>query len=444
MKEHQMSRIAVKIQNVSKRYRIGLEEDIPDTLFGALKGWVKTPVKNFKRLRKLTRFSENGDVDDVLWALTDISFDVKEGEVIGIIGRNGAGKSTLLKILSKITEPTTGRIEIRGRVSSLLEVGTGFHPELTGRENVYLNGTILGMSKKEINRKFDEIVEFSGIKKFMDTPIKRYSTGMKVRLAFSVAAHLEPEILMIDEVLAVGDAEFQKKCLGKMENVGKQGRTVFFVSHNMPAISRLCERVILLDEGKIIADGPAKEIISNYLNAGVGTNAVRVWSDPEQTPGGKIARLRAVRVLTDEGELAETIDITKPISVEMDYEVLEPDFVLLPHFHFYNQEGTHLFPTIEQDPEWKRRPRPVGLYTSRVNIPGNFFAEGNVYVCPAMITSPHTEVQFREPEAVSFQIVDTLSGISARGDYTGRLDGVMRPLLQWKTEHKNVNDFSVL
>ena len=432
-----MSQVAVKIEDVSKRYRIGTVDGVPDTVLGALTALIRAPIENFKRLRRLTRFTGDADAEDVLWALRKISFQVNEGEVIGIVGRNGAGKSTLLKILSRITEPTGGRIEIHGRVSSLLEVGTGFHPELTGRENVYLNGTILGMRKREIDRKYEEIVEFSGIRKFIDTPIKRYSSGMKVRLAFSVAAHLEPEILIIDEVLAVGDADFQKKCLGKMEHVGKHGRTVFFVSHNMPAVSRLCSRAILLEEGQIVADGSPKEIINRYLNTGIGTNAVRVWQDPATAPGGKIARLLAVRVLTEDGALAESVEVTKPISVEMDYEVLLPDYVLLPHFHFYNQEAVHLFPTLEQDAEWSKRPRPVGRYTSRVSVPGNFFAEGNIYVAPAMITQPHTEVQFREAEAVSFQVVDTLSGQSARGDYTGRLDGVIRPCLPWKTEYRN-------
>jgi lipopolysaccharide transport system ATP-binding protein len=432
-----MSEIAVKIDRVSKRYRLGTMDGVPDTFASALTALIKAPVNNYRRLRRLTHFQEGTEAEDVLWALREVSFEVGEGEVIGIVGRNGAGKSTLLKILSRITEPTTGRIEIHGRVSSLLEVGTGFHPELSGRENVYLNGTILGMRKKEIDQKFEEIVEFSGIKKFIDTPIKRYSSGMKVRLAFSVAAHLEPEILIIDEVLAVGDADFQKKCLGKMEHVGRHGRTVFFVSHNMPAVSRLCSRAILLEQGKVVADGSPNEIINRYLNAGIGTNASRLWRDPESAPGGKIARLLAVRVLTEDGELAESVEVTKPIRVEMDYEVLQPDYVLLPHFHFYNQEAVHLFPTLEQNSEWSKRVRPVGLYTSSVTVPGNFFAEGNIYVAPAMITQPHTDLQFKVAEAVSFQVVDTLSGQSARGDYTGRLDGVIRPCLPWKTEYRS-------
>ena len=287
-----MSRPVLTVENISKAYRIGEKEEIPDTFIGALKGIATAPLRNFHRLRRLNTFGTTAVTDpdnsqpatrnshaqvsplaarhsplptDTLWALRDVSFDVNEGDVVGIIGRNGAGKSTLLKILSRITEPTSGRVVIRGRVSSLLEVGTGFHPELTGRENIYMNGTILGMKKKEIDRKFDEIVDFSGVEKFLDTPVKRYSSGMQVRLAFAVAAHLEPEILIIDEVLAVGDAEFQKKCLGKMQDVASEGRTVLFVSHNMAAVQSLCSRGISLAQGCVAVDASASTSIDRYL-----------------------------------------------------------------------------------------------------------------------------------------------------------------------------------
>ncbi len=266
----------ITLEKLSKAYRIGLKEQIPDTMMSVLTGWVKSPLKNFLSLRRLNTFSHNGDAEDIIWAVKDVSFKIRKGDVVGIIGRNGAGKSTLLKILSRITEPTSGRAVIRGRVSSLLEVGTGFHPELTGRENIYMNGTILGMTKREIDLKFDEIVDFSGVERFLDTPIKRYSSGMQVRLAFSVAAHLEPEILIVDEVLAVGDAEFQRKCLGKMETVASQGRTVLFVSHHMAAIQRLCSRCIALHNGRSVFDGPAAQAISHYLSS---------YSQPESTDG---------------------------------------------------------------------------------------------------------------------------------------------------------------
>jgi lipopolysaccharide transport system ATP-binding protein len=262
-----MTDIAIHVENLSKRYRIGLKDEIHDTFVGAVTDFVRRPLINLRRLRRLTSFEgESQYQEDVIWALKDVSFDVDRGEVLGIIGRNGAGKSTLLKVLSRITHPTTGRVEMRGRISSLLEVGTGFHHELTGRENIYLNGTILGMTKAEVDRKYDEIVEFSGVEKFIDTPVKHYSSGMRVRLAFSVAAHLEPEILLVDEVLAVGDVEFQQKSLGKMSQVAKGGRTVLFVSHNMAAINALCHRTLYLDDGIITRIGETEAVVREYMH----------------------------------------------------------------------------------------------------------------------------------------------------------------------------------
>lgn len=267
--------IDIKAENISKLYRIGAKEQIHDSLGGAIFEFIKSPLNNYRKHRSLYRFhdvehdnenEETNNSHNVIWALKNVSFNVTKGEVLGIIGANGAGKSTLLKILSKITDPTKGRAEIRGKVASLLEVGTGFHPELTGRENVYLNGTILGMTKKEVKQKFDEIVDFSGVEKFVDTPVKRYSSGMAVRLAFSVAAHLETDILLVDEVLAVGDAAFQKKCVGKMNDVVKQGKTILFVSHNMAALENLCSRSILLRDGMIADVGPTKKVIQGYLS----------------------------------------------------------------------------------------------------------------------------------------------------------------------------------
>lgn len=259
-----MSKTVIQVTNLSKRYRLGLKEKQADTFVEQLGNLIKSPYENLKRLRAMSRFG--AEDESVFWALKDINFEVNEGEVLGIIGKNGAGKSTLLKILSQITEPTSGKIEIQGRVASLLEVGTGFHPELSGRENIYMNGTILGMSKKEIDSKLDEIINFSGVEKFIDTPVKFYSSGMKVRLGFSVAAHLEPEILIIDEVLAVGDYEFQKKCLGKMEDVAGQGRTVLFVSHNMVAVKNLCSRAILLENGMLSKAGDVNQVVDHYLS----------------------------------------------------------------------------------------------------------------------------------------------------------------------------------
>ena len=279
-----MTDIAISVDGLGKAYRIGLKEDIPDSLVSAVTSWAKAPVRNFKRLRSLDTFKETDcEAEDVIWALRDVSFEVQRGEVLGIIGRNGAGKSTLLKVLSRITEPTTGRAVIRGRVSSLLEVGTGFHPELSGRENVYMNGTILGMTKREIDRKFDEIVDFSGVERFLDTPVKRYSSGMKVRLAFAVAAHLEPEILIIDEVLAVGDAEFQKRCLGKMQDLAHGGRTVLFVSHNMGAVKSLTTRCVYLRDGGIAGLGDTEKILDRYFGD---------FQTSNEFDAGSVARLR--------------------------------------------------------------------------------------------------------------------------------------------------------
>lgn len=272
----------IRVENLSKRYRIGLKENQPETLVGQLSHAIISPWRNLKRLRRLNQFAIQDDSE--FWALKNISFEVKEGEVLGIIGKNGAGKSTLLKILSQITEPTSGKIELTGRVASLLEVGTGFHPELSGRDNIYMNGTILGMTRKEIDSKVDEIIDFSGVERFIDTPVKFYSSGMKVRLGFSVAAHLNPEILIIDEVLAVGDYEFQKKCLGKMEDVSKnQGRTVLFVSHNLMAVKNLCTKGILLETGRIISSGDISKVSSDYLGLGQKNNRwtlQNIESDP--------------------------------------------------------------------------------------------------------------------------------------------------------------------
>jgi lipopolysaccharide transport system ATP-binding protein len=374
------------------------------------------------------------ELDETIWALKDVSFEVKRGEVVGIIGCNGAGKSTLLKILSRITEPTTGFVDIYGRVGLLLEVGTGFHLELTGRENIYLNGAILGMTRGEIEQKFDEIVAFAEVERFIDTPVKHYSSGMRLRLGFAVAAHLEPEILLVDEVLAVGDARFQKKCLDKMEDVGQQGRTVLFVSHNMPAITRLCERTILLDEGQMLQDGPSPQVVRTYLNSGLGTTAVREWYNRAKAPGGEVAWLKAVRVRTEDGRITDAIDIRRPFRIEMEYEVIKAGYTLLPTFRFVNEESVTVFVTVDQDPVWRRRPRPKGRYVSTVWIPGNLLAEGALVVNSNLLTMDPETVQFSEHAAVAFQVIDSLDGDSARGDYAKSFPGVVRPLLKWSTQ----------
>jgi lipopolysaccharide transport system ATP-binding protein len=416
----------LRVMNVGKQYRIGPPQSSYVTLREALTAAVSGP---FRRSR-----SETSSSQETFWALRDITFDINPGEVVGIIGRNGAGKSTLLKLLSRITEPTTGRIELYGRIGSLLEVGTGFHPELSGRENIYLNGAILGMERSEIARKFDEIVAFAEVEKFIDTPVKHFSSGMYMRLAFAVAAHLEPEILLVDEVLAVGDGRFQRKCLDKMQDVGHQGRTVLFVSHNMPAITRLCPRTILLDAGRVISDGPSSQVVGAYLSSGLGTTAVRVWSDLDKSPGNDIVRLRAVRVCTEDHIFSDALDIRKPIGIEMEYEVLRSGHVLAPNYHFYNEEGVYAFVALETDPVWAGRERPAGHYISTAWIPGNLLTEGTLFVGAAISTMDPTVVHFYERDAVAFQVIDSMDGDSARREYAGSMPGVVRPQLQWTTK----------
>ncbi len=379
--------------------------------------------------------NEDGNTE-TFWALKDVDFDVKRGEVVGFIGRNGAGKSTLLKILSRITAPTTGALDIHGRMASLLEVGTGFHPELSGRENVYLNGSILGMSRREIDRKFDEIVAFSGVEKFLDTPVKRYSSGMYVRLAFAVAAHLDPDILLIDEVLAVGDSDFQKKCLGKMEDVASQGRTVLFVSHNMNTVTRLCPRAVLLKEGRVIADGPSHEVTRAYLSSDHGTTAYRSWPDPASAPGDDIARVRSVRIVDEDGQTVEVVDIRKPVGIELVFDVLQPGHILVPNFPVTNEDGVVAFHLNDWDPAWRGRPREPGRYTTTGWIPGNFLAEGMLIVGAAVSTMNPVRVHFYATDAVAFQVVDSMEGDSVRGDFEGHYSGIVRPMLSWTSTHE--------
>ena len=419
----------IRATNVAKQYQLGAGQNSFVTLRETLTEAIRSPLKRFK----------SNQTTDTIMALRDVSFEVAAGEVVGIIGRNGAGKSTLLKVLAHITEPTSGRVELYGRIASLLEVGTGFHPELSGRENIYLNGAILGMTRAEIRQKFDEIVAFSEIEQFIDTPVKRYSSGMYLRLAFAVAAHLDPEILLVDEVLAVGDARFQRKCLDKMEDVRQSGRTVIFVSHNMPAITRICPRTILLEAGTVSFDGPSHEAVRLYLGSGLGTNATREWKDLNEAPGNDIVRLCSVRVRTEGGEVCETMDIRAPVGVEMEFEVLEAGQVLVPNYHFINQEGVCVFIASEHDAEWRRRPRPTGRYISTAWIPGNFLSEGTLIVGAAISTMDPLRVHFFERDIVAFQIIDSLDGNSARGDYAGPMPGIVRPLLNWTSHFTPAN-----
>ena len=427
-----MNNLAIRVEGVGKLYHIGAIEERHDTLRDHLAQSFKSLFRRNGRRSALSA-SRPAPSENTIWALKDVSFTINRGEIVGIIGRNGAGKSTLLKILARITEPTIGFAEIHGRVGSLLEVGTGFHGELTGRENIYLNGAILGMRKTEIDRKFDEIVAFAEVEHFIDTPVKHYSSGMYLRLAFGVAAHLEPEILLVDEVLAVGDAHFQKKCMAKMEDVGRQGRTVLFVSHNMPAITRLCERTILLGQGGVQMDGPSHQVAGSYLNSEVGNSAERVWPDVTKAPGSDVIRLRAVRIRGKDGRLAETVDIREPVGLEMEYDVLKSGHVVIPHFGVYNVDGLQVFSAVETDPDWKNRRRPAGRYVTLGQIPGNYLAEGTLIVGAAANTLNPSIMHFWEREAVAFCVIDNFDGDSARGDFPGDLHGVVRPLLKWTT-----------
>ena len=357
-----MSEIAIQVDGLGKRYRIGAAAERSDSLRDALVSLARAPFRNFRRLHGLTSFRE--EEQDVVWAVRDISFEVKHGEVLGIIGRNGAGKSTLLKVLSRITEPTTGRATVHGRIGALLEVGTGFHQELTGRENVYLNGSILGMDRAYIDRKFDEIVDFAGVEKFIDTPVKRYSSGMYLRLAFAVAAHLEPEVLIVDEVLAVGDAEFQKKCLGKMGDVAKEGRTVLFVSHNMPAVSQLTHRCVLVDRGQVQFDGPTADAVRKYI-----ANPVNDLSQAgyyEAMPGNPSNHIAWARVYTSDEHGVHRWG--EPISFEFGLRITEPQDTMCFSFSVNNdfEQAVCSFWLFDSDVPYRRR---SGLFRLRCEVP---------------------------------------------------------------------------
>ena len=360
------------------------------------------------------------------WALKDVSFELKRGEVLGIIGRNGAGKSTLLKILSRITRPTGGSVEITGRIGSLLEVGTGFHPELTGRENIYLNGAILGMRRVDITRKFDEIVAFSEIEQFLDTPVKHYSSGMYTRLAFAVAAHLESEILIVDEVLAVGDAQFQRKCLGKMDEVAQAGRTILFVSHNMNAINRLCPMAIWLDRGRITRVGRSDDVIKGYFSEDLSQAPERHWTFPGDAPGDDRVRLLHVRVLQHK-TVTPVVDINEPVQIQIEFVVLREVRNLMRGISLYDPSGVCLFASCD----WKANHLSAGHYSNTVTIPAYLLAEGRIAVLVQLAFYDPAIQSAVVPSAVVFSSVDTDNPLAVRGPYKGPWPGVLRPRLEW-------------
>jgi lipopolysaccharide transport system ATP-binding protein len=414
---------AIHVESLSKRYQIGLLQERRDTLRDAL----SSTVQRLGQSKRKQAAQENS-----IWALKDVSFDIQLGEAVGIIGRNGAGKSTLLKILSQVTEPTSGRAVINGRVGSLLEVGTGFHPELTGRENIYLNGAILGMSHKEIDRKFNEIVAFTEIEKFIDTPVKRYSSGMYVRLAFGVAAHLEPEILLIDEVLAVGDAQFQKKCLGKMGDATGEGRTILFVSHNLIALRSLCARVIWLDSGKLREEGPSSDVITNYLQPQSIKKYEQVWNDPTSAPGNDSVRIHRIWVESKngmaEGDLAREI----PISIGVEYWNQDPTAQLHVTLHVSVELQVVAFTTgSSQTPGWQELAQRLGLIQYICNIPANFLNTGQ-YRIKVLIVKDRSKVIFTLEDALVFEVIETKQ---REGAYFGNEPGVVRPILPWEIQY---------
>ncbi len=416
---------AIQAEKLSKSYRIN-----PRAM-----GRYRTLRETVQQLLLAPWSRQPAQPSSLLWALRDVSFTIQPGEVVGIIGRNGAGKSTLLKVLSRITEPTSGCALLRGRVGSLLEVGTGFHLELTGRENIFLNGAILGMTRREVLRRFDEIVAFAEIEPFLDTPVKRYSSGMYMRLAFAVAANLDPDILLVDEVLAVGDLAFQRKCLRKLQEVGTSGRTVLMIAHDLSAVSRLCRRTIMLEQSQLIHDGPTEEVIHSYLHSGLGLSAERRWT-AENRPGNEVVRLDHVRVCSAEGTTLGALDIRRPLRIEIEYEVIQSGHIFTPHYHFFTSQGIFAFVAQDNDPHWRRHPRPPGHYRSSVEIPGNFLGEGTMLVSVALVTFlPHTLVHLHVRDAVAFEVIDSMEGNTARGDRIGPMPGVVRPIFPHQTEY---------
>ncbi len=424
-----MSDVIISVENLGKKYRLNHQAE--GQRYTALRDVLANKVKGLLANRKSE--SENRKSVEDFWALKDVSFEVKRGDVVGIIGRNGAGKSTLLKVLSRITEPTEGRVHLKGRVASLLEVGTGFHPELTGRENVFLNGAILGMSRAEIRQKFDEIVAFAEVEKFLDTPVKRYSSGMYVRLAFAVAAHLEPEILIVDEVLAVGDVEFQKKCLGKMESVSRrEGRTVLFVSHNMQAVGSLCSRVLMLKGGNIQLAGETKTVVASYLQGEHGSS-FQFQASESDARANDIAKLLKV-VVHDKGWIPRpSYSVKEKVGITMTYEIFKDDIAIVDNFNVFNGDGTHVFVSHNVQHPYYNKFRKKGIYQSTAWIPEDLLPEGVFTVSAASISIVPFQIHFHEEQVVCFQMLDPIDGTTARGQHTSVFPGVVRPLLQWET-----------
>ncbi|NMH29490.1 ABC transporter ATP-binding protein [Flavobacterium silvaticum] len=428
-----MKETVIKVENLSKAYQIG--QIGTGTISRDIERFVRTKVlgkeDTFYKIGEANDRSVKGS-SDIVWSLRDINFEIQQGDAVGIIGKNGAGKSTLLKVLSRVTGPTEGNIKVKGRIASLLEVGTGFHPELTGRENIFLNGAILGMRKKEIRAKLDEIIDFSGVERYIDTPVKRYSSGMYVRLAFAVAAHLDSEILIVDEVLAVGDAEFQKKCLGKMGEISKgEGRTVLFVSHNMSAVSRLCTKGILISNGKILQTGNVEEVVETYLKVAVGNKSADSWDDLSKAPGSEFFKLRDVRMIGPAGQVTGFFDVTEPVRAEFTYEVLKDGERYTHGLNVFNDQGVHILSSHHSNSESLEIPSKKGVYRTSVEIPANLLAEGGYELSFAIMKYKPFEVIFHKMDILGFSVVDELQSEDGRGSYSGKLPGLVRSHLKW-------------
>jgi lipopolysaccharide transport system ATP-binding protein len=420
----------IQVEDLGKRYRIGLAPIKYQTLSEKITTALSAPLRAIRRVS-----TPKSDAADTIWALRGVNFEVQQGQVLGIIGRNGAGKSTLLKILSRITEPTTGAVTIRGRVGSLLEVGTGFHPELTGRENIFLNGAILSMKRAEIERKFDEIVAFSEVEQFIDTPVKRYSSGMYLRLAFAVAAHLEPEILVVDEVLAVGDAEFQKKCLGKMSDVAREGRTVLFVSHNMSAILRLTQESIVLEKGQLALRAPSSEAVDYYLSAGNTSAGERIWEDDEVPADATPFRPLAVRVCDRSGNVVDTVRSVEPFTIDVEYRLSAPLTGLRIGVYIGTARGEYVLTSFDTDDQVhfeNHTSRAAGHYVSRCVIPPDLL-NGGRYLLGINASSYRVRRYFMDEQALSFNV----NTAGAPGmQWSEPRPGLIRPRLEWKIEAK--------
>lgn len=424
-----MKDVAIKTENLSKQYRLGVIGT--GTLSHDLKRW--WIVNILGRENPYLKIGETNDRStkgnsEYIWALKDINIEINQGDVVGIIGKNGAGKSTLLKILSKVTRPTTGTIRYKGRIASLLEVGTGFHLEMTGRENIYMNGSIMGMTKTEITRKLDEIVDFAGVERFLDTPVKRYSSGMIVRLGFAIAAHLDPEILVVDEVLAVGDAEFQKKAIGKMQDVSKgEGRTVLFVSHNMEAVSNLCKYCALLDNGSILSYGITNDIITKYLDSDFGLLAnVSDFNFKNQN-------VNPLKVYVHDGNfnIKDKFNISEKIGISFEYEIFTDNSSIIPAFKFFDKNSINIFDSHE-DIQKNSLIKNKGKYISTVWIPENFFNEGIINIDVALLQPEPFLVYFHKKETLAFNVFEDGFTVT-KGAYKGAFPGIIRPALNWET-----------